>query len=109
VSPHNRNIFIATDDEPWLHEAMNGYTKRSNNLISQYQLNLYPFTARHGHRNHPTTDVAAEFFATIEIGQQCNAFVGYTGCSAVAGLFFEAMCFKNQLGYLKCPDVFKLC
>ena len=109
VSPNNRNIYIATDDEPWLHEAMAEYSKRPNNLIAKLGLQVYPFTARHGHRQHQTTEVAAEFFATIEIGQQCGAFVGYTGCSAVAGLFYEAMCFKNEKGYLQCPDVYRLC
>jgi hypothetical protein len=109
VSPGSRHIFVATDDEPWLHEALAEYSRRPNNLLHQHKLHLHAFTARHGHRNHQTTDVAAEFFATIEVGQQCRAFVGYSGCSAVAQLFFEAMCFKNQLGYLQCPDVYKLC
>ena len=77
VAPNNRNIFLATDDNIWLQEAMTEYLKLPINLIKKNNLNLYSFHARHGHRNKVSIDVAAALFATIEIGQQCDAFVGY--------------------------------
>ena len=110
VSPNNRNIFLATDDDVWLQEATTEYIQRPNNLISKLNLNLYTFHARHGHRSKVTMDVAAEFFATMEIGQQCEAYVGYRSCSAVASLFYQAMCYYTKKnGYLNCPPLYDIC
>ena len=97
--PNNRILYIATDDEQWLHEAMAEYRSKPGNLISTLKFHIYSFPARKGHRQSVSTEVAAEFFATIEVGQQCHGFVGHTGRSSVAQLFFESMCYKNQYDY----------
>lgn len=109
VSPLNKNIFLATDDDEWLAQAMLEYQEQENNLISKHNLNLYTFHARHGHRQAFSMDVAAEFFATIEVGQQCNGFVGFRSCSAVANLFYQSLCYSSHYEYLKCPPLYDLC
>ena len=50
VAPFNRNIYIATDDAAWLHQALAQYKEQPGNLIHRYGLQLFPFHPRSGHR-----------------------------------------------------------
>lgn len=104
--PNIKNIFIATDDQAWLHQALEEYASRENNVVKTRQLRLLPFHPRHGHRQSSSLDVNAEFFATIELGRQCEGFVGYLQASAAADLFFGALCYRHHNHYLKCPNAF---
>jgi len=108
MAPENKNIFIATDDQVWLHQAIHNYRQSNNNLIHQKQLKLFPFHPRHNHRKDDSMDSAAEFFATIELGRQCNlGFAGYTMSSAVAQFFYQSLCYLNRYEYLSCPSLFE--
>ncbi len=114
ISPENKNIYIATDDESWLHQALGEYLDQPHNLIRRLQLNIFPFHARRGHRGlndrglNVSMEVAAEFFATIELGRQCNAFVGYIESSAAARLMYHALCYRSSGRYFNCPTVFDM-
>ena len=104
--PDVKNIFIATDDQAWLHQALEEYSGHEDNVVKSRQLRLLPFHPRHGHRQSSSLDVNAEFFATIELGRQCEGFVGYLQASAAADLFFSALCYRHRNHYLKCPNAF---
>lgn len=108
LAPHNKNIFITTDDQAWLHQAIHEYRQQPNNLIHQKELQLFPFHPRHNHRKDDSIDAAAEFFSTIELGRQCSlGFVGYTMSSAVAQFFYQSLCYYNRYTYLSCPPLFE--
>jgi len=108
LSPNNRNIFISTDDDVWLTKAISEYKSQPRNLISEKHLQIFRFHPHRNHRNEPSKRTAAEFFATIELGQHCEGFVGYPSKSTVAMLFYEMMCYYHRYTYLHCPPLFDL-
>lgn len=109
LAPNNRNIYLSTDDEEWLTKAIIEYKSQTGNLISQKNLQIFRFHPKHhNHRNIPSKTTASDFFATIELGQQCEGFVGYTEASAVAQLFYDSMCYYHRYTYLQCPPSFNL-
>jgi len=109
LSPKTRHLFLSTDDEAWLTQAITEYREIPNNLIDKLQLHLNYFNPPSTHRNVPSITTAAHLFATIELGRQCEGFVGYRAASAIAGLFFESMCYRRSNSkYLSCPPLFDM-
>jgi hypothetical protein len=108
IQPNIRNMFITTDDEIWLGKYLSEYKLLPGNLINKYNFHIYSYHARHNHRHSNSMEVAADFFATIELGQQCSGFVGYSSTSAVARLFYESLCFYNHNVYLSCPPLYDM-
>lgn len=106
VTPDVENLFVSTDDPTWLHHALSEYRKQPNNQITANNLKLFPFHPPQGHKRDWSVDSNAEFFATIELGQQCKGFVGYTSSSAAAQLFRNALCYLSGFKYLRCPFEF---
>lgn len=108
LSPHTKNLFLSTDDEAWLTKAVSEYRVRPNNLIDKLQLQINHFNPPSTHRQVHSMDNAAQLFATMELGQQCDGFVGYAAGSAIAQLFFQSMCYRRNSKYLSCPPLFDL-
>lgn len=108
ISPHTKTLFFSTDDGAWLTKAIADYRTQPNNLIDKLQLHLHYFHPESTHRRVPSIDTAAQLFATMELGQQCDGFVGYVKGSAIAKLFFESMCYRRNSKYLSCPPLFEL-
>lgn len=108
MSPHTKNLFLSTDDGAWFTEAISKYRSQPNNLIDKLQLQINHFEPPSTHRQVHSMDNAAILFATMELGQQCEGFVGYPSGSAIAQLFYESLCYHHNNKYLSCPSMFDL-
>jgi hypothetical protein len=106
--PSITNLLISTDDGNSLKEELDAYLKVPGNLVHKHNLKIYPISPRVGHRRDYSMDLVAEFFATIELGQQCSGFVGYPFASAVGQLFYESLCYSSYYTELNCPPMFNL-
>ena len=99
VLPHVKNIFIMTDDGPWVEH-------HKPSVEDKY--NIYTI---HGSNMHSADSVAngVTFFASIEAARQCSGFVGHSG-SAVYGLMMQYMCTRHgpegRRKYGQCPPAF---
>jgi hypothetical protein len=108
LSPNAKTLFLSTDDEAWVSKAISEYLAQPNNLIDKLKLTLHYFNPPSNHRSAPSIDIAAMLFATIELGRQCEGFVGHLTGSAVAQFFYESMCYHHNGKYLSCPPLFDL-
>jgi len=99
ILPHVKNIFIMTDDGPWVEHHKHSV---------QHKFNVYTI---HGTNYHSKESIAGgvNFFASIEAARQCSGFVGHSR-SAIYSLMMKYMCTRHgPLGkrkYGKCPPAF---
>lgn len=99
LNPNNKNIFIMTDDGPWVE-------KHKHNFKHKY--NIYSIHGSHRHSNNSVAN-GVNFFASIEAARQCSGFVGHSR-SAIFGLMMKYMCMMHgPVGsrvYGQCPISF---
>lgn len=97
--PDIKNIFIMTDDGPWIEKHKHNF-KHKYNIYSIYG------------SNYNTADSVANgvnFFASIEAARHCSAFVGHSR-SAIYELMMSYMCTmhgpEGSRVYGECPIAF---
>ena len=98
VLPGNRNVYIMTDDGPWVEKEK----------VRFPNWNVYAHYGSHRHSEHSVKN-GVNFFATIQLAQQCSAFVGHGG-SAIFGLTKKFVCSEHgprgNKVYGQCPTMF---
>ena len=110
LSPDIKHIFLATDDFNWLDTSIDEYQTfpLSQNLLKQHHATLYTIHSTASHKYAETSlDTAVEFLATIEIGQQCEGFVGFHDHSAATKTLYFAMCYYSNGQFFNCPKEFQ--
>lgn len=99
ILPNVKNIFIMTDDGPWVEHHKHSV---------QHKFNVYTI---HGTNYHSKESVAngVNFFASIEAARQCSGFVGHSR-SAIYALMMRYMCTRHgpedKRKYGQCPPAF---
>ena len=94
--PHNRNVFVMTDDGPWIE-------KHKEHFKNEW--NIYSI---HGTNYHSKRSIVngVNFLASIEAARQCSGFVGHSR-SAVYNMVLDYMCTwhgpEGKRVYGKCP------
>lgn len=135
--PNNRNIFIMTDDGLWLHSQIHLLTNHSTHSHSHAHTtptsasdasvhtssasgsrgqalhvriddwDIFAFVAAPSHRDKSAT-ASVEFWASIQLAQQCEAFAGHFSSSSTL-IVHRAMCFRHaHSNFLKCPPAFDI-
>lgn len=91
------NIFISTDDEPWLESEM-------KQVSSNWK--IFSVAGSSNSRNSSdtihATEYGVQFFSSLAFIRQCQAFVGHWG-SAVSHLYYHYMCLSHDLNVDICP------
>jgi hypothetical protein len=99
ILPNVKNIFIMTDDGPWVEHHKHSV---------QHKFNVYTI---HGTNYHSKNSIAngVNLFASIEAARQCSGFVGHSR-SAIYGLMMQYMCTRHgpegRRKYGQCPPAF---
>ena len=99
ILPHVKNIFIMTDDGPWVEHHKHSV---------QHKFNIYTI---HGSNYHTKNSVAGgvNFFASVEAARQCSGFVGHSR-SAIYKLMLQYMCTRHGpeggRKFGQCPPTF---
>lgn len=111
LSPDINNVFIMTDDAIPLQKEIEQY---NNNIALKSHLNnknIHLMAASADHRK-PSLSSAADFWAAVNIAQQCQSIVGYIAASAASTFIYEAMCYHHGVGshskFYTCPPVYGL-
>lgn len=91
------NVFIATDDGIWL--------EKEKELISSkwsiFSVSGSP-SSRSVSDSKSATKNGVDFFASLALARQCQAFVGHWG-SAISQLFYHYMCISHDMKVNTCP------
>lgn len=125
MSPENRNVFIMTDDPPWLDRSVEKVLGLKN-ISSAHSMNDFEERERKGRgkdrpkhpiygdlrlftlaslRNDLKYEANVDFWASIELARQCQGLVIHAG-SAVARFITLATCYRSgQSRYMHCPDL----
>lgn len=109
VLPSNRNLFVLTDDEPWLKPELERYRARvlMGSIPKHEAFNIIAYPAGEGHRE-ASSDATVDFWASIKLAQQCQGFVGHFSSTATL-LVFRSMCYRHgNHNFLSCPPAFDI-
>ena len=102
--PENRNLYILTDDVHWLEPHLRSYHARARDIAPKDRFTFFVNAASPWHRE-ASSDASAEFWASIKLAQQCQAFAGHFS-SVSTILVHNAMCYRHSFNnYLQCPPM----
>merc|ERR1711865_1079941 len=94
------NIFIMTDDGPWVKEQMKIHPIAKKYNI--YEMSADPLEQRAFDKDSMRTRETLVFWASVAMAQKCQAFVGSWG-SDVGKLVYRFMCMYHDGKYGQCP------
>mmetsp|Transcript_22622 Transcript_22622/g.32522 ORF Transcript_22622/g.32522 Transcript_22622/m.32522 type:complete len:524 (+) Transcript_22622:96-1667(+) len=121
--PHNRNVFMMTDDPKWLQNELKKYYAHSPyrhiNTVSNTAtttttttsnednlMNIFTPTIRPNHRSG-TFNSSIDFWASVTMARQCRALVGHFG-SAAFMVIYHSLCYYHDNTFFQCPPVYNM-
>lgn len=101
--PANRNLYIMTDDPDWLAPRLEEYRNRTRHDPDPFH--FFVNAASPSHRES-SSDASAEFWASIKLAQQCQAFAGHFSSLSTI-IVYHALCYRHGFhNFLQCPPTF---
>eukprot|EP00597_Dinobryon_sp_UTEXLB2267_P010756 CAMPEP_0170101536 /NCGR_PEP_ID=MMETSP0020_2-20130122/2312_1 /TAXON_ID=98059 /ORGANISM="Dinobryon sp., Strain UTEXLB2267" /LENGTH=286 /DNA_ID=CAMNT_0010324641 /DNA_START=650 /DNA_END=1508 /DNA_ORIENTATION=- len=82
LMPHNRNVFMMTDDPKWLKAEVKKYYSLRRHQHHHDTMHIFFPSVRPNHRGG-TFNSSIDFWASIAIARQCQAIVGHRGSAAL--------------------------
>jgi hypothetical protein len=119
VGPNKPNVVLFSDDMTWMKEEIKKLNENNNNTSKHWNVYYLPFQPTTMKKNkikneyeeykymrsEASTDSGVYFYASLKLAQQCVGLVAHFG-SAVAVMFYGAMCSQHASMYGLCPPVY---
>jgi len=106
--PHNRNVFMMTDDPKWLRTEIKKYysQRRAQHQHSADTMHIFTPPIRPNHRGG-TYNSSVDFWASISMARQCQAVVGHLGSAAFV-VIYNNLCYFHDNQFFNCPPLYNI-
>eukprot|EP00597_Dinobryon_sp_UTEXLB2267_P019130 CAMPEP_0201114624 /NCGR_PEP_ID=MMETSP0812-20130820/78496_1 /ASSEMBLY_ACC=CAM_ASM_000668 /TAXON_ID=98059 /ORGANISM="Dinobryon sp., Strain UTEXLB2267" /LENGTH=361 /DNA_ID=CAMNT_0047378269 /DNA_START=149 /DNA_END=1234 /DNA_ORIENTATION=- len=104
LMPHNRNVFMMTDDPKWLRAEVRKYHSKHKHQADAMHIFFPPIRPNHRGDSY---NASIDLWSSITLARQCQAVVGHLG-SAAFNFIYRNLCFYHDNQFLKCPPRFSI-